>query len=244
MLIHRTGTATVSILGGLALALGTLGPAAVAAASASTKPTVSKNPPLVSLQKLSSPRVGSVLVAPLDGTGASLWSGSPKLSLQWYRCATSTMCREIPGATKDDYTVVTADIDDFLQAWVTATNSSGSTVEKSPLSALIRNPLVPVNSKLPEISPAGIAPLPGIGLHAATGSWTGSLTRFVFQWLLCTSADKCAVVQEGVVSLPTSSTLITSGGELGDTIKVEVAAVNKYGSSPYATSLPTKPVAI
>jgi len=235
----RSTVLTVTACLGLALLAGT----GVAAASSSAQPTVSKNPALVSLGKQSLPRVGTVLADPLDGTSAGLWTGAPKLSIQWYRCSTTTSCRAIAGATKDDYTVATADIDDFLQARVTATNGAGSTVVASPLSALIRNPLAPVNIKLPEISPTGIAPLPGTGLHAAPGSWSGSPTHYIFQWLSCTSPTKCAAIQIGVVSLQTSSTLITSGAELGDTIKVEVAADNKYGSSSYATSRPTEKVA-
>jgi hypothetical protein len=241
--VHRSPMAMVALLGGLGLVIGALISAPLTGASTSAKPHASKNPPLISLQKQSSPRVGSTLAAPLDGASASLWSGAPKLSVQWYRCGTSTSCRAIPGATKDDYTVATADIGDFLQASVTAVNSAGSTVVKSPLSVVIRNPLAPTNTEIPEISPVGIAPLPGGGLHATTGKWTGSPTNYFFQWLACASSDKCHDIETGVVSLQTSSTYITSTADLGDTIKVEVLASNKYGPAPYATSRATEPVA-
>ena len=71
---------------------------------------------------------------PVQGASVSVstgtWTGSPTFTYAWKDCPTSTSspsnCTTINGATSSSYTPVSADLNDYLLAQVTATNGVGS----------------------------------------------------------------------------------------------------------------------
>ena len=90
-----------------------------------------------------STQFGSVLTA-AGGT----WTGSPSLTYQWQRAATSSgSFSDISGANTNTYTLVGADSGKYLRVSVTATNGAGSTAAlSSPTSAITA--LVPASPTL------------------------------------------------------------------------------------------------
>jgi hypothetical protein len=90
-----------------------------------------------------STQFGSVLTA-AGGT----WTGSPSLTYQWQRAATSGgSYSDISGANTNTYTLVGADSGKYLRISVTATNGAGSTAAlSSPTSAITA--LVPASPTL------------------------------------------------------------------------------------------------
>jgi len=71
-------------------------------------------------------------------TTTGTWSNSPTYSYQWSRAATSGgSYTNISGATSSTYTLVTADVGQYLKSTVTATNGSGSASATSSATAQI-----------------------------------------------------------------------------------------------------------
>jgi hypothetical protein len=71
-------------------------------------------------------------------TTTGTWSNSPTYSYQWSRSATSGgSYTNISGATSSTYTLVTADVGQYLKSTVTATNGSGSAAATSSATAQI-----------------------------------------------------------------------------------------------------------
>ena len=70
--------------------------------------------------------------------GVGTWSGSPSYGYQWQRAATSGgTYSDISGATSSSYSLVAADVGQYIKLKVTATNGVGSTVALSSASAAI-----------------------------------------------------------------------------------------------------------
>ena len=64
------------------------------------------------------------------------WNGTPTITFtyQWFACdSTGTVCTAIVGATGTTYVLTAADVGQFLQVQVTATNSGGTAVASSNL---------------------------------------------------------------------------------------------------------------
>ena len=98
-----------------------------APAVAAVAPTV-VSPPTVSSAE---PTVGALYYA---STGS--WSGTPDIaySYQWYVCdASGTVCTAIAGSTGSTYVLTAADNGQFIQVWITASNSGGSLTARSNL---------------------------------------------------------------------------------------------------------------
>jgi len=69
---------------------------------------------------------------------AGTWSGSPTYAYQWQRAATSGgTYSDISGAATSSYSLVAADVGQYVRAKVTATNGVGSTIAYSAASAAI-----------------------------------------------------------------------------------------------------------
>lgn len=82
-----------------------------------------------------------------------------------------------------------------------------------------------------DVGPSG--PVVGQTLTAATGTWTNSPLVFTYQWN--SSAG-------GAISGATASTYVPVTGDVGNTLTVSVTAINGFGASAPATSLPTMAV--
>jgi hypothetical protein len=81
----------------------------------------------------------------------------------------------------------------------------------------------PVSTAPPTITGS---PVVGKTLTASTGSWSGQVTGYAYQWLRCDLSGACSQV-----SAATSSSYNPVSGDVGYTLRVNVTASNKYGSS-------------
>ncbi len=96
---------------------------------------------------------------------------------------------------------------------------------------------VPTNLTLPSIT--GAAVQVGITLTALPGTWTGNPTSFLHQWQHDTSGNGTFT---NVAVGGTSSTYVPVVGDILDSLRVQVTAVNQAGSSAAANSLGTIPI--
>lgn len=96
---------------------------------------------------------------------------------------------------------------------------------------------VPTNLTLPSI--VGAAVQVGVVLTAIEGAWTGSPTSFTYQWQHDTSGNGTFA---NVASGGTSRTYTPVVGDIADSLRVQVVAVNGAGSSSAASSLGTIPI--
>jgi hypothetical protein len=93
----------------------------------------------------------------------------------------------------------------------------------------------PTSTALPTISGSAVV---GQKLTASTGSWSGGVTSYAYQWLRCDgSGSNCSALSGAL-----SSSYVPVAGDVGLRLRVSVIASNKGGSS-VATSNPTSAVA-
>jgi hypothetical protein len=195
----------------------------VATASIAAAPQ-SNSAPTISGQ----PREGSTLTAN-DGT----WANSPTgFSYQWQQCDSSgANCNPISGATSKTYKVATGDVDHTLKVAVTATNRDGSSTATSAASDVVSSGKAPVNTAAPQVS--GTAKV-GEQLSASTGTWTGGVRSYAYQWQRCdASGGSCVSVQDA-----TAKVYGVRAIDAGNTMRVVVTATNLAGSTN-ATSAAT-----
>jgi hypothetical protein len=195
----------------------------VATASVAAAPQ-SNSAPTISGQ----PREGSTLTA---NNGA--WANSPTgFSYQWQQCDSSgANCNPISGATSKTYKVATSDVDHTLKVAVTATNADGSSTATSAASNVVSSGKAPVNTAPPQIS--GTAKV-GEQLSASTGTWTGGVSSYSYQWQRCDgSGGSCVSVQDATAKVYGVRTI-----DAGNTMRVVVTATNLAGSTN-ATSTAT-----
>jgi Ig domain of plant-specific actin-binding protein len=227
---HGRAVLVAAAAGALASAL-LLPTGGVAASATTTAPQPTGQPRI-----LGTPVVGKVLTA----TNGS-WSGSTPMtfSYQWRRCpkdggaADASNCGVIPDATKSAYRVRAADVDYRLRVRVRATNSSGSAVETSNATDIVK----PAPSKPALSSPPTIngTPVQNATLTVNRGTWTGAAPMtFSFQWRRCDqTGGSCSSI-----SGATGKAYTLKEVDVGNTIRVQVTATNGSGSTS-STSAPT-----
>src|SRR4051794_10174661 len=134
------------------------------------------------------PREGNTLTA-RNGT----WANSPtSYAYQWQRCgADGTNCSDISGATNQSYTLTSADVDHAIRVAGTASNSDGEATATSSTTAQVSSRSAPVNSVKPTVSGT---PRVGEELTASTGTWTGGVSSYSYQWQRCTASAVCTDV--------------------------------------------------
>jgi hypothetical protein len=169
-----------------------------------------------------------------DGT----WSNSPtSFSDQWQRCnIDGTGCVDISGATKQTYTLATADVDHRVRVQVTATNADGHATASSEPTEVVSATAGPTDSTKPTIT--GSATLGG-ELTAHAGSWTGA-SSFAYQWLRCTPGTTFDCLS---VTGATGTTYGVRSADVGKQLRVVVRASSASGAHGWATSAPTATVA-
>jgi hypothetical protein len=91
----------------------------------------------------------------------------------------------------------------------------------------------PTSTALPTISGNAVV---GQTLTASTGSWSGGVSAYAYQWLRCASSGGCALLTGAV-----SASYVPASGDSGYTLRVSVTASNNAGST-VATSNPTSTV--
>jgi hypothetical protein len=174
------------------------------------------------------PREGRTLTA---GNGS--WANSPtSFAYQWQQCDSSgANCNAIGGATSKSYKVATGDVDHTLKVAVTATNSDGSTTAMSAATNVVSSAHAPVSTTAPQVS--GTAKV-GEQLSATTGTWTGGVSSYAYQWQRCDAGGGSCVSVDGATARVYGIRTI----DAGNTMRVVVTATNLSGTTN-ATSGPT-----
>ena len=174
------------------------------------------------------PREGRTLTAN-NGT----WANSPTgFTYQWQQCDPSGgSCNAISGATSKTYKVATSDVDHTLKVAVTATNTDGSNTATSSATSLVSADKAPANTASPQIS--GTAKV-GEELSASTGTWTGGVRSYSYQWQRCDANGSSCQAVDGA----NARVYGVRSVDVGNTMRVVVTATNLAGSTN-ATSGPT-----
>jgi hypothetical protein len=202
----RRATALLSLLAAAVLTQA----ATAAAPQSNSAPTISGQP-----------REGRTLTAN-NGT----WANSPaSFAYQWQQCDSSgSGCNPISGATSKTYKVATGDVDHTLKVAVTATNTDGNTTATSGATDVISSDHAPVNTAAPQVS--GTAKV-GEQLSASTGTWTGGVKSYSYQWQRCDgSGGSCESVDGATARVYGVRTV-----DAGNTMRVVVTATNLAGST-------------
>lgn len=170
-------------------------------------------------------QVGETLTA---GTGG--WSNSPtSYAYQWQRCSSAgTGCVNIVGATAKTYKLVAADVDKTVRVLVTAANADGHSTANSHPSPVISDASAPRNTVRPVIT--GSARV-GDTLSVTTGTWTGGVQAYTFQWQLCDEDGNACVNVTGA----TGRTYNVRSGDDGGTMRALVTAQNAAGKTTVNT---------
>ena len=188
---------------------------------------INVSPPVIS---------GTLRVGSQVSTTTGTWDrAKTPLAFQWFRC--NPACTAIPGATGSTYMLTDADEGAQMRADVTATATTGS--ETDTASSALTNG---VQRGPPQAGVVGGPPTisgearEGETLTGGDGSWTGSPTSFLRQWMRCRTASggECSPIPGA-----TSSTYKLTRDDVGNTIRFRVQAVNSLGTSPPVDSLPT-----
>ncbi len=197
----------------------------IASAAAATGPPVNTVAPRVA-GKL---RDGSA-VHGVKGT----WTGQAPFTYayQWLLCdASGNSCTEISGASKDILGLKHEDVGGTVRIEVTATNGAGKHSVTSGASAVIA-PLAVAKGKAPSIS--GTAQ-DGKELTANPGAWRGTPPfSYAYQWESCLKGHCSAI------SGATGSQYRATTAEIGDQLKVSVAASNEAGSASSISRMSAK----
>jgi hypothetical protein len=152
------------------------------------------------------------------------WENATSYAFQWVRCAGAT-CSFISGATSTTYTPTTADEGKQLKVEVTATGDGGKATASSELTDGVK--------PAPAAAPSSTGPpvLSGEAretetLSGTNGNWTGSPTRFEYQWLRCSSVAGTGCSSVGGA---TSSSYKLVHADAGSTMRLQVTASNTVG---------------
>ena len=193
---------------------------AVAAARTAAAPNNTSAPTITGTA-----REGNTLTAH-DGS----WTNTPtSFGYQWQRCsADGSGCADITGATGRTYTLAPADADHTVRVLVTAKNADGQSTAASATTPVVSSRSAPVNTARPAVSGS---PVVGQELSASTGTWTGGVSSYSYQWQRCTSATSCADVDGA-----TARTYGVRSADVGDSLRVAVTAHNSSGSTATAYS--------
>jgi len=194
-----------------------------ASASAGTSAVpASSAPPAIT----GNPRAGQTLTA----QNGSWDNNATAFSYQWQQCSSAgTGCSDIGGATSQRYTVSAGDVDHTLRVIVTASNGDGQSSATSETSSVVSSRSAPANTSPPTLSGT---PKAGEQLTAATGTWTGGVRTFDYQWQRCDSAGAgCTDVPDA-----TGRTYGVRTADVGFRIRVLVSAQSGGGTTTAASA--------
>ncbi|MGA2013564.1 MAG: C1 family peptidase [Solirubrobacteraceae bacterium] len=197
----------------------------------------------------SSSMVGPVSDAPyntaapgLSGTQAAgqiltattgTWSpAGTTYAYQWQRLISGTWA-SVSGMTSSTYMLEASDVGTSVRVQVAATNPNGTTYAWTASGTIASG--VPVNTAAPSISGTLRQ---GETLTAATGTWNPAGTSYTYQWQHAASA----AAGWSNISGATGATYALGTTDLSTDVRVQVTAVNQYGSAT-ATSAATPAVA-
>jgi hypothetical protein len=170
---------------------------------------------------------------------------------QWQSCTTVELstCTPILGALQATYTLLTADIGNFLRVMVTATNNLGLRGTPSPLTTIVLGTSVPNTSTLPIIS--------GVVIHrqvltVTSSGWSGTpIGVLSYQWQRCSAINQAECID---LKGETKTSYTLNFDDVNNFIRVTVKSTNRVGVGTivsantskimYATQLQTSPFAI
>ena len=206
--------AAVAIVTGLAFA----GAQALAASNAAPKPSAV---PTVE---------GKFQVGETVSATPGTWANAPtEFNYQWLRCnASGGGCANFASATSKKYKLGKADVDHTVRVAVTAQNADGKATGRSHASPLVSDSEAPRDTTRPAIS--GKAQI-GESLTVSTGSWTGGVRAYAFQWQRCDrQGNNCTDVAGA-----TAKTYGVRNADAGYTLRAEVTARNDAGRTTVNT---------
>jgi hypothetical protein len=183
------------------------------------------------------PYVGKTVTASVGG-----WQNQPSsYSYQWARCdAKGNSCSQIAQATSKTYVPTSADVNNTLEVWVTATNAAGTTGPVNSKPTAVITPALPAkNTKLPSVVGK---PLVGAKLVADPGSYSGGAVQsFSYQWQSC---DPKTLLCNDITGA-SGQIYTVAKTDTGQRLRVNVTATNPFGattSKSAATARVTVPV--
>jgi GH25 family lysozyme M1 (1,4-beta-N-acetylmuramidase) len=173
------------------------------------------------------PEAGTKLAA-VPGT----WQGGKPLqfSYQWTQCdAAGADCTSIVGATHETYTPQTTDVGHALNVVVTATSAAGSTSATATPSVAVSPAGTPPSERPTNIAPPLILGTAQAGqiLTSSVGTWTGSPTKFAYQWRRCDATGASCVA----VTKATHSSYTLTPDDIGSTLSLLVTATGAGGAA-------------
>jgi hypothetical protein len=182
----------------------------------------------------SSPIVGHSLVANVGS-----WSGTFPITYayQWKRCDAADpvngTCAAITGATFSTYTPAPADTGFRIRVGITATDSTGSRLQNSEVTAPVVM-LAPKGTVTPPILPGGTNMVDQT-LTVATGTWAGSVPiAFTYSWRRCNPTgdfESCIPIVGA-----TTATYVPTVGDIGFSLRVWITGTNLAGSDTLITN--------
>jgi hypothetical protein len=229
MTIERNDRGLARRRGAFALAIGVAAALIAAVTASAARAVVPQNtaPPSVT----GNAREGETLSA---SNGS--WNGSPtKFAYQWQRCSgDGSGCADVAGAQNATYNVAGADVDHTLRVQVTASDTDGQSTASSMPTDLVSAKADPQNTVRPSVS--GTAKV-GEELTATSGTWTGGVRSFAYQWQRCSTAGTGCTDVSGA----TGRTYGVRSADVGKVLQVVVTATNASGTTT-ATSPTTATV--
>jgi hypothetical protein len=165
------------------------------------------------------------------------------VAYRWLRCdpaggddSSDKTCSTIDGATRQTYTVASADIGKRIRVRVSASNRGGTTEATSAATSVVATPGgKPASSSAPTI--AG-SPVVGSKLVGSPGTWVGDAPiTYSYQWLRCDPAGNAC----NPISGRTKSEYTPVDNDVGKTLRLKVVARNSRGNAD-AFSTATGPV--
>jgi RHS repeat-associated protein len=140
-----------------------------------------------------------------------------------------TGCTDISGATSNQYSPTSADLNYKLALKVTATNADGSSSATSSQTAVVTPMPAPVNTTLPTITGASAL---GSALTTDNGSWNYA-SSYTYQWQRCDSGGaNCADISGATAA---SHTVVFA--DIGSTLRSVVTAINTSASTAAASAV-------
>lgn len=156
-----------------------------------------------------------------------VWTGEDILfSTRWLRCdANGASCTRIAGANaeRSTYTPVAADVGSTLRSEVTAKNAGHEVIAISAQTAIVTI-APPANTALPVIPGT---PREGTQVTASTGTWSGAVPPFLFQWQRCDAAGQNC----GPIAGATAQSYTPVTADVNSTLRIAVTANNAGGST-------------